>query len=327
MSIFLDGLTLDTPVLLAPMSGITDLPFRRLARRFGAGLVISEMIASREMVRQTQDAVRRSRMSAGDGPAAVQLAGTEPTLMAEAARIAVGRGAVLIDINYGCPAKNVVGKQAGSALMRDVPLATSIVEAVVSAVPVPVTVKMRLGWDDDERNAAIVARSVTDAGARMITVHGRTRAQKFGGAADWRAIRPVAEAVDVPVIANGDIRSTADARRALAESGAAGVMVGRGCQGRPWLAGQIAAELAGHAWTAPGLAAVRELVHEHFEAMLMHYGRDAGLRNARKHLGWYAHGQPGGAAFRQIVNNTMDGNVVLDALYRFFGSANGVAAA
>ena len=326
MCILIDGLALDNNVLLAPMSGITDQPFRRLARRMGAGLVVSEMIASRDLVRQTRDSVRRSRISAEEAPAAVQLAGTDPGLMAEAARLAADRGAVLVDINYGCPAKNVVGKKAGSALMRDLPLATAIVDAVVTAVAVPVTVKMRLGWDDSERNAADVARAVTEAGARMITVHGRTRAQKFRGTADWRAIRAVVDAVPVPVIANGDIRSTADARRCLAASGAAGVMVGRGCQGRPWLAGQIAAELAGRPWTAPTVTALRALVHEHFEAMLAHYGRESGLRNARKHLGWYAHGQAGGAAFRQVVNNTMDGGVVVEALYRFFGSASAAAA-
>ena len=245
MSIHIGPVTLDNNVLLAPMSGITDQPFRRLARRFGAGLVVSEMIASKELVRRTNQSERRSRISDEEAPGAVQIAGTEPAVMAEAARLAVDRGAVLIDINYGCPARNVVGKAAGSALMRDVPLATAIVAEVVRAVPVPVTVKMRLGWDDDCRNAAELARCVVDAGARMITVHGRTRAQKFSGRADWWAIREVVEAVDVPVVANGDIRDLDGARHCLAQSGAAGVMVGRACQGRPWLAGHIAAGLAG----------------------------------------------------------------------------------
>ncbi len=327
MSIQIGDLVLDNNVLLAPMSGITDQPFRRLARRFGAGLVVSEMIASKEMVRRTNQSERRSTVAADEGPAAVQLAGTDPAIMAEAARLAVDRGAVLIDINYGCPAKNVVGKQAGSALMRDVPLATKIVAEVVRAVPTPVTVKMRLGWDDEQRNAAELARCVVDAGARMITVHGRTRAQKFTGTADWRAIRPVVEAVDAPVVANGDIRGLDDARRCLAQSGAAGVMVGRGCQGRPWLAGHIAAGLAGNIRPEPTAAALRAIVAEHFDAMLRHYDGDAGIRNARKHLGWYAQGQPGGAQFRQVVNNTMDGRVVVAALGRFFGVADSTVAA
>ncbi len=319
MSIHIGPVTLDNNVLLAPMSGITDQPFRRLARRFGAGLVVSEMIASKELVRRTNQSERRSRISDEEAPGAVQIAGTEPAVMAEAARLAVDRGAVLIDINYGCPARNVVGKAAGSALMRDVPLATAIVAEVVRAVPVPVTVKMRLGWDDDCRNAAELARCVVDAGARMITVHGRTRAQKFSGRADWWAIREVVEAVDVPVVANGDIRDLDGARHCLAQSGAAGVMVGRACQGRPWLAGHIAAGLAGEQRPEPTARELRAIVREHFEAMLCHYEGDAGIRNARKHLGWYAQGQPGGAAFRQVVNNTMDGRVVVAALGRFFG--------
>lgn len=319
MSIQIGTVALDNNVLLAPMSGITDQPFRRLARRFGAGLVISEMIASKEMVRRTNGSARRSRVADDEAPGAVQLAGTDPAIMAEAARLAVDRGAALVDINYGCPAKNVVGNQAGSALMRNVPLATAIVEEVVQAVPVPVTVKMRLGWDDECRNAAELARCVVDAGAQMITVHGRTRAQKFKGSADWSAIRDVVEAVAVPVVANGDIHGLDDARRCLAESGAAAVMVGRACQGRPWLAGQIASGLEGRTVADPDPAALRDIVREHFEAMLSHYEGDAGIRNARKHLGWYAHGQPGGARFRQIVNNTMDGRVVVDALTRFFG--------
>jgi nifR3 family TIM-barrel protein len=274
-------------VLLAPMSGVTDLPFRRLAHRLGAGLVVSEMVASEELVRQRADVVRRA---AGRelSPFVIQLVGREAHWMAEGARIVEGMGADVIDINMGCPAREVTGKLSGSALMRDLDHALSLIEAVVRAVRVPVTLKMRLGWDDKTRNAAELARRAEAAGVKMITVHGRTRCQFFKGRADWSAVREVSDAVTVPVIVNGDIGSAHEARDALAASGATGVMIGRGAYGAPWLPGRIAAYLAGGPLpVAPSLAEQAAIAREHVEAMLAHYGAHLGLRNARKHIGWY----------------------------------------
>lgn len=284
------------PVLLAPMSGITDLPFRQVVEGFGAGLLVSEMIAAGEMVTRmrsvragTRAAGTQARARLGGGViTAVQLAGRDARAMAEAARIAEGEGAPMIDINMGCPAKKVVGGLSGSALMRDPGLALRLIEAVVGAVRVPVTLKTRLGWDGDCLNAPELAARAEAAGVTMITIHGRTRAQFYTGRADWAAIRAVRDAVRVPVIANGDIVDAASARRALALSGGDGVMVGRGARGRPWLLAGIAAALYGtQAPRVPRGAALADLVAGHYEAMLGFYGRDLGLRIARKHLGWY----------------------------------------
>jgi tRNA-dihydrouridine synthase B len=305
---------IDPPVLLAPMSGITDLPFRRLVAGFGAGLVVSEMIASGELVGRRRSSRARARIAAGV-PSAVQLAGRDPEAMAEAARIAEGEGAPMIDINMGCPAKKVVGGLSGSALMRDLPLALRLIEAVVRAVRVPVTLKARLGWDGDCLNAPELARLAEAAGVRMITIHGRTRAQFYTGRADWRAIREVRAAVRVPVIANGDICGPADARVALAQSGADGVMVGRGAQGRPWLLAEIAAALhGGPAPRRPNGAALVELVAGHYEAMLGFYGRDLGLRVARKHLGWYVEAAGGPLELRAHLVRAADPAQVLALL-------------
>jgi tRNA-dihydrouridine synthase B len=270
------------------MAGITDLPFRRLARRFGASLVTSEMVASREILAGGLEARARAELGADEPGTAVQLAGCEPQLMAEAARVVAGQGARQIDINMGCPAKRVTSGWAGAALMREPRAALALVEAVVRAVDVPVTLKMRLGWDDAAHNAAEIARQAEGAGVRQIAIHGRTRAQFYSGQANWAAIRPVVQAVRIPVVANGDITDAATARAALAASGAVAVMVGRAAQGRPWLPGQIAANLAGRpAPAAPTGTDLADLVIAHHEAMLVHYGTDLGLRCARKHLGWY----------------------------------------
>ncbi|MGK9055116.1 tRNA dihydrouridine synthase DusB [Neorhizobium petrolearium] len=267
-------------VVLAPMSGVTDLPFRRLAWRFGAGLVVTEMVASRELVLNRGESWARLK-GAGISPHMVQLAGREAHWMAEAAKIAADNGADIIDINMGCPAKKVTGGYSGSALMRDPDHALSLIEATVNAVSVPVTLKMRLGWDGNSINAPEIARRAENAGIRLVTIHGRTRMQFYEGRADWDAIRLVRDAVSIPLVANGDVESPEDAAEILKRSGADAVMVGRGAQGRPWHIGW----LAGHA--APSRAEIAGLVVEHYEAMLELYGREPGLRHARKHLGWY----------------------------------------
>ncbi|MBW7056426.1 tRNA dihydrouridine synthase DusB [Paracoccus bogoriensis] len=291
--IILGDTQLGPPVFLAPMAGITDLPFRRAVARFGAGLMVSEMVASSEMVTprpSTRAAVRAKALTEGRGPVSVQIAGREAAAMAETARIVAGMGARIIDINMGCPAKKVTGGLSGAALMRDLDHAMRLVDAVLGAVSVPVTLKMRLGWDDDCLNAADLAGRARDAGVAMLTVHGRTRAQFYKGRADWAAIRAVADLPGrPPVVANGDVVDAASARAALAASGADAVMVGRGAQGRPWLLAQIAHELWGApAPEVPQGAALVDLVAEHYEDILGFYGTELGLRVARKHLGWYA---------------------------------------
>jgi tRNA-dihydrouridine synthase B len=287
MPVTIDSLTLDPPVFLAPMAGITDAPFRELVAGFGAGLVVSEMIASQEMVQARPSTRAKAELGSGERTA-VQIAGREAYWMAECARLVAGQGARIIDINMGCPAKKVTNGYSGSALMREPDHALSLIEAVVKAVDVPVTLKMRLGWDHDSLNAPDIARRAVNAGVRMITVHGRTRCQFYKGQADWKAISAVKRAVDVPVIANGDIICATSARRALAESSADGVMVGRGVQGQPWLLSQIAASLKGEMVpTAPQGNALAELIVSHYEAMLSFYGWELGAKCARKHLGWY----------------------------------------
>ncbi|OQP87989.1 tRNA dihydrouridine synthase DusB [Rhizobium rhizosphaerae] len=280
-SLMVGPVALRNRVVLAPMSGITDLPFRRLAWRHGAGLVVTEMVASRELVGQAEESWARLK-SAGISPHMVQLAGREAHWMAEAARIVEGEGADLIDINMGCPAKKVTGGYSGSALMRDPDHALRLIEATVKAVSLPVTLKMRLGWDETSLNAAEIARRAEEAGVRMITIHGRTRMQFYTGRADWDAIRAVRAAVSVPLVANGDVATPEDVREILRRSGADAVMVGRAAQGQPWLPGCLAG-----AATAPEGAALCDFVAEHYAAMLDFYGEQAGLRHARKHLGWY----------------------------------------
>ncbi|MEL0144436.1 MAG: tRNA dihydrouridine synthase DusB [Alphaproteobacteria bacterium] len=312
------SVTMANRVVLAPMSGVSDLPFRRLVARYGVGLVVSEMVASREMLRESRQSARRMLFDRTDGPVCIQLAGTEPDVMAEAARFAVDRGAEMIDINFGCPAKKVVRKATGSALMRDVPLATDIMREVVSAVDVPVSVKMRSGWDDNSRNAVELARIAEDVGVQMLTVHGRTRCQFYTGKADWDFIARVKDAVRVPLIANGDIRSFEDAKNCFETSQADAVMVGRAAQGRPWFPGFVAHYLAtGEQRRDPDIRSRWAIMREHLDAMMNLYGASTGIRNARKHVGWYLTGVPGAAEFRNVVNNTLDPDVIMRELTRF----------
>ncbi len=273
-------------VVLAPMSGVTDAPFRRLVERLGAGLVVSEMTASEALVEGDRNAVLRAE-GQGTGIHVVQLAGCEPRWMTEGARIAEANGAAIIDVNMGCPAKHVANRQSGSALMRDLDHALTLIDATAAAVAVPVTLKMRLGWDDRTVNAPELARRAQDAGVRMITVHGRTRCQFYTGRADWTAVRAVRDAISIPLVINGDIKSFADAEAALAAAGADAVMVGRAAQGRPWLPGQIARFFAtGVREAAPPLPLQLKLIVALYEEMLEHHGLRIGLRHARKHLGW-----------------------------------------
>ena len=310
------------------MAGITDLPARAVALRFGAGRVVSEMVASADLVRAKPSVRARAALGIGDGRTAVQIAGREARPMAEAAKYCAGQGAHVIDINLGCPAKKVTNGLAGSALMRDPDHALRLIEAVVAAVDVPVTLKMRLGWDETSMNAPDIARKAEAAGVRMITVHGRTRCQFYAGCADWAAIALVKRAVGVPVIANGDIRDAGSARRALAASVADGVMVGRAARGRPWVLAEVAAALAGRQPPpAPAGEALFALIAGHYEAILDFYGTDLGLRVARKHLGWYLDGIAGAASLRARLVRMSDPATVLRELRAGLTDTEAAAAA
>lgn len=315
----IDKITLQDNVLLAPMSGVTDLPFRRLVKKFGASLVISEMIASRAMILQTRESLKKCQKDDTHFPMSVQLAGCEPDVMAEAARLNEDLGADIIDINFGCPVKKVVNGFAGSALMKDEDLATRIMEAVVKAVKIPVTMKMRLGWNYENLNAPSLAKKAENVGIKMLTVHGRTRCQMYNGSANWELISGVKDAVKIPVIANGDIKNSVDAKKALELSKADGVMIGRACYGKPWLIAQINAELKGEEKIiAPSLEEQRKIVLNHLNEMIDHYGELMAIPLARKHIGWYSGGLRSSSEFRAKINITQGAQNVRDAIEEFY---------
>ena len=315
-----NGVRIATPVILAPMSGVTDLPFRRLTKQLGAGMVVSEMIASWAMIRENRKTLDMAEVDGCGGVSALQLAGCDPVAMAEAARLAVDKGADLIDINFGCPVKKVaLGQLAGSSLMRDEAAAAAILDATVRAVSVPVTLKMRMGWDHASLNAPRLARVAQDCGIRMATVHGRTRQQFYTGVADWDFIGEVKSAVQIPVIANGDILTEEDAAEALRRSGADGVMIGRGCYGRPWFLAQVAHFLrTGRRLPEPPLAQKKDILTGHYQSILAQFGEHAGVRLARKHVSWYSRGLHGSAEFRAAMNDLPDAGSVLRLIDLFY---------
>lgn len=312
------NIKLENNVLLAPMSGVTDLPFRSLVKSFGAPLLISEMIASQAMILQTRESLKKCQKNDDSYPLSVQLAGCDPEIMAEAAKLNQDLGADIIDINYGCPVKKVVNGMAGSAMMKNEDLAARIVEKVVKAVKIPVTVKMRMGWNQENLNAPILAKKCEEAGAQMIVIHGRTRCQMYNGVANWEFVRNVKEVLKIPVIVNGDIKNSDDAKKALELSKADGVMIGRACYGKPWLIEKITCELKNQEFIEPNLAQKQEIILNHFEQMIEHYGEQIAIPLARKHIGWYSSGLIDSAGFRAKINITQGYENVRAIIEEFF---------
>ncbi|RYE06460.1 MAG: tRNA dihydrouridine synthase DusB [Rickettsiaceae bacterium] len=321
MSIKIGDINLTHPVILAPMSGVTDLPFRKLVKKLGASLVVSEMVASRAMIIETKQSLKKCAIIEEDDTACVQLAGCDPATIAEAAKMNQDMGAKIIDLNFGCPAKKVVGGYAGSALMRDEILAANILESTVKAVDIPVTLKMRMGWDEDSKNASTIAQIAENSGIKMLTIHGRTRCQFYSGKADWEFISSVKKSVSIPVIANGDITSFASAKECLEKSEADGIMVGRGVYGRPWFIAQLIKYLAtGEEIPSPSINAQLEIILEHYDSMIDYYEGDTGMKLARKHIGWYSSGLPNSSEFRGMINCLEDSNQVKNKLKQFYNN-------